>query len=124
MQEEQTKKELLLDNLHSLLADVVSDSSDENPLKHKLQGDIEDLKKRWQQLANKLKSKHDNLTDALQVAESYKMDKAKIERWMMETNTKLDAMGPLPSNPNEAEQEFNKIKVSIFNTYVCMIFTI
>lgn len=115
MQEEQTSKKLTLDDLESLLTDVVSGGSADNPFKQKLEEDNESIKGRWQQLANTLKKKQEDLTDALQLAEKYEEHKRKIEQWMMETNVKLESMGPPPSNPKVVEQECSKIKVSRYN---------
>ena len=112
MQEEQTNKQSSLDALDPLLNDVVSGSSSDNPLKQQLEDNNEDVRKRWQQLAKLLEDKQDALTEAVQLAEKYKEDKTKVDQWMMETNAKLDTMGPPPSNPMEAEKELNKIKVS------------
>ncbi|XP_065889965.1 microtubule-actin cross-linking factor 1-like isoform X3 [Dysidea avara] len=111
IEEEQTTKKSSLDSLDPLLVDVVSGSSTDNPLKQQLEEKNEDVKKRWQQLANTLEDKQEALTEALRLAEKYKEDKSKVEQWMKEANTKLDELGPPPSNPQEAEKELNKIKV-------------
>ena len=103
IEEEQTTKKSSLNSLDPLLADVVSSSSTDNPLKQQLEEKNEDVKKRWQQLANTLEDKQEE-------------DKSKVEQWMKEANTKLDELGPPPSNPQEAEKELNKIKVSIYIT--------
>ena len=123
IEEEQTAKKSSLDSLDPLLADVVSGSSTDNPLKQKLEEKNEDVKKRWQQLANTLEDKQEALTEALRLAEKYKEDKSKVEQWMKEDNTKLDELGPPPSNPQEAEKELNKIKVStITHDIDCTLF--
>lgn len=115
MQEEHTSKQLTLDNVESLLTDIVSDSSADNPFKQQLEENNEHLKKRWQKLTNALKSKQEGLTDALQLAEKYEECKAEMEQWMMEASVKLEQMGSPPSNPEVTEQEYNKIKVSRYN---------
>lgn len=112
MQEEQTSQQLLLNNLQSLLTDVVSGSSADNPFKQQLEENNEHLKNRWQKLTNKLKSNQEELTDALQLVEKYENLKAKIEQWIMETLAKLDNMGPSLCDPKQAEQNLNEIKVS------------
>ena len=112
IEEEQTAKKSSLDSLDQLLADVVSGSSTDNPLKQQLEEKNEDIKKRWQQLVNTLEIKQEVLIEALRLAEKYEENKTKIEQWMKEANTKLDELGPPPSNPQEAEKELNKIKVS------------
>ena len=116
IQEEQTNKQSLLDTLEPLLTDVIAGSSSDNPLKQQHEENNEDVRKRWQQLTKLLEDKQETLTEALRLAEKYKEDKAKVDQWMMETNAKLDTIGPPPSNPKEAEKELNKIKVSRYNT--------
>lgn len=116
MQEEQSSKQFALDDLESLLTHVVSGSSDDNPVKQQLERDNENLKKRWQQLANALKGKQEDLTDALQLAEKHEELKAKIEQWMMETNNVLQKVRSPSSNPKAVEEEHSKIKVSRCNT--------
>ena len=113
IQEEQANKQSLVDSLAPLLADVVTGSSSDDPLKEQLEGSNEELRKRWQQLINAVEDRQEALTDALRLAEKYEEDKTKVEQWMADTNAKLDAMGPPPSNPKEAEKELDKIKVSI-----------
>lgn len=98
-----------------MLADVVSSSSTDNPLKQQLEDNNEVLKKRWQQLANQLEDKQETLADALRLAEKYEEDKAQVKQWMTAANAKLDTLGPPPSNPKEAEKELNEIKVSRCN---------
>ena len=114
IQEEQASKQPLLDSITPLLADVVSASSNDHPLKQQFEENNEELRKRWQQLDNLLEDKQEALTDALRLAEKYKDDKTRVEQWMTETNSKLDTLGPPPSNPKDAEKELNKIKVSIY----------
>ena len=105
-----------MDNLETLLADVVSDSSADNPFKQQLVQDKESLKERWQQLTNAMKNKQKNFTDALELAEKYEEAKGKVEKWMMETNVELDKIGTLLLDPKQIEQNMNKIKVSRYNT--------
>ena len=93
----------MLDNLEPLLSDVVAGSSTDHPLRQQLEENNDEVRKRWLQLANLLEDKQDVLADALQLAEKYKEDKAKVEQWMTEANVKLDTMGPPPSNPKEVE---------------------
>ena len=114
IQEEQANKQSLVDSLAPLLADVVTASSSDDPLKEQLEGNNEELRKRCQQLISAVEDRYEALTDALRLAEKYKEDKAKVEQWMADTNAKLDTMGPPPSNPKEAEKELNKIKVSLY----------
>ena len=115
IEEEQASKKSSLDSLDPLLADVVSGSSTDNPLKQQLEEKNEDVKKRWQQLANTIEDKQEALTEVLRLAEKYKEDKSKVKQWMKEANSKLNELGPPPSNPQEAEKELNKIKVNTYN---------
>ena len=113
MQEEQSSKQLALDDLESLLTHVVSGSSAaDNPFKQQLERDSENLKRRWQQLADALKGKEEDLTDALQLAEKHEEHKAKFEQWMMESNVMLQKVSSPSSNPKAVEEEYSKIKVS------------
>ena len=102
-----------MDSVDTLLGDVATNSSRDNPLKQQLEEDNEDLRRRWLQLANQLEDKQEALEDALRLAEKYKDDRAAVDQWMKDTNDKLDALGPPPSNPKEAEKELNNIKVSL-----------
>lgn len=112
IQEEQASKQSLLNSLEPLLSDVVSGSSTDHPLKPQLEKDNDELRKKWQQLANVLEDRQEAMAEALRLAEKYEEDKAKVEQWMTEANAKLDTLGPPPSNPKEVEKELNKIKVS------------
>ena len=121
IQEEQSCKQLALDDLELLLTHVISGSSIDNPFRQQLERDIDNLKKRWQQLATALKSKQEDFADAVKLVKQHEELKAKIENWMMETNIKLQKISSPPSNPRAAEEEYSRIKVSRCN--IIMIVT-
>ena len=111
IEEEQTAKKSSLDSLDQLLADVVSGSSTDNPLKQRLEEKNENIKKRWLQLVNTLENKQKTLTEVLHLAQKYREDISKVKQWMKEANTKLYELGPSP-NPKEVEKSLSKLKVS------------
>ena len=78
--------------------DVESDNSTDNPLNQQLEKN-EDVKKRWQQLAQRLGEKQETLTEAIRLAEKHKEDKSKIEQGMNMATMTLDELEPQLSNP-------------------------
>ena len=115
IEEEQTAKKSSLDSLDQLLADVVSGSSTDSPLKQQLEEKNEDIKKRWQQLVNTLEIKQEVLIEALRLAEKYEENKTKIEQWMKEANTKMYEI--VPFNLQRRRKELEKMMVIMYFLY-------
>ena len=107
------------DTLVALLAELVAQLPNESEEREELQGQVEQLNKRWVAISEGLSQHESNLESAFMLAKGHEGAMAKLIPWVPTTIDRLENLGPPPSEPEQVEKLKTEIEVIIY-VYICM----
>ena len=104
---------LILDKGQKMV-DTASPMSDISDLSDKIEG----LRSEWKNLQAKVTERQGVLKEARRLADKFYADADMLNAWLQMTEDKLDALGPVSLDEEEANKQLKEAQVSHENTLI------